>query len=199
MKRGILMKKKTIKAVQDLYTVSGKGFICYDTQENIIIAGNSYSAVMFTNISEEERNILESMPNFNDNPVSIIGFLQNFNNHPECYEGKKCFPFTIRDAQQEVKRMKSGRRGKSYNFDRTNVIYNDFLVEDFGVVYNLELLADVAACLEESGKYKSCNASFPNKKKSAIIVSGKYGYGIVLPCLPKVNSKIKKSDWRKSI
>ena len=195
------MKQKTIKSIQNLCTSlpEERCFACYDKKTNIIIAGNHYAAAIFTDITAEERNTLENLPGFGKKSVTLNKFIDNFENHyHEYYDDNKCFAFTIKDAQQEVKRLKSGRRGKSYGINKTKEMYVDFLVEDYGVTYNIELFADVAACLEGRDEYDlTLAAAFPKDRRHPIIINGKYGYGIVIPCM--TSEDIRKSEWRKNV
>lgn len=195
------MKQKTIKSIQNLCTSlpEERCFACYDKKTNVIIAGNHYAAAIFTDITAEDRNTLENLPEFGKKSVTLNNFIDNFENHyREYYDDNKCFAFTIKDAQQEVKRLKSGRRGKSYGINKPKEMYVDFLVEDYGVVYNIELLADVAACLEGRYEYElTLAAAFPRNRKDPIIIYGKYGYGIVMPCMASDN--IRKSEWRNNV
>lgn len=179
------MKKATMKAVQSLYTSrKERCFACYDKQENVIIVGNGYAAIVFDNISESDREVLENLSGFGEADVSVARFLDNFKNHyNEYYDDNKCCKFNIRDLQQEVKKTKAGKRGKSYSGNSKNV--DEFLFTDFGITYNIELLADAAACLEEYDEYKSCNAAFPKDRRCPIILGGKYGYAIVMPALQR--------------
>lgn len=195
------MKQKTIKAIQNLCTSlpKEKCFACYDTKTNVIIAGNHYAAAIFTDISEQDQKQLENLPEFGKNNVTLNHFINNFTNHYyEYYDNNKCFAFTIKDAQQEVRSLKAGRRRKSYALNNSRKMYADFITEDYGVAYNIELFADVAACLEGRDEYDlTLAAAFPKDRRHPIIINGKYGYGLIMPCM--TSGDIRKSEWRKNV